>query len=416
MTDGFGFDDRTADAAIGDTPTERVVAKLKKLNADPVRFDFGDEDVVRFVDRQWERVFGQGDEPRMTTFETFRPRVTRDDAVLDGPVGAGAPNHPLDGFRAKKLLNRAAGFRFRPGEEEFGEVGPRVVSAIKRFQADRGLTPDGVIQPGGPTIEVLGREAQGGESGSLRSSTTTEFPKGKGADRSPERRGSTILTKPGEPIRQTVAANRRHTTQLLPDFERHRKVVFNERPEIGSEAATRNVPIVRNEKLRVEMIKKNLRAEFPIKDDNKRSGRRPAIYELHNVGWLAIKKYDHIIREEAKRAGIDPDIIRAIVYVENARGYYDEILDRPGTVRPMNINPELWEGLGGLNRRNSGDPRVNIRAGAILLRRIRDRIKEPNIRKIAAIYNFTGKESTGNDRTGYIARVAYVFRHKLWKR
>ena len=159
MTDGFGFDDRTADAAVGDTPSERVVARLKKLNADPVRFDFGDEDVVRFVDRQWERVFGDGDAPRTTTFETFRPRVTRDDAVLDGPVGAGAPNHPLDGFRAKKLLNRAAGFPFRPGEEDFGEVGPRVVSAIKRFQAERGLTPDGVIQPEGPTVQMLGRDA-----------------------------------------------------------------------------------------------------------------------------------------------------------------------------------------------------------------------------------------------------------------
>ena len=159
MTDGFGFDDRTADAAVGDTPTERVVARLKKLNADPVRFDFSDEDVVRFVDRQWERVFGDGDAPRTTTFETFRPRVTRNDAVLDGPVGAGAPNHPLDGFRAKKLLNRAAGFPFRPGEEDFGEVGPRVVSAIQRFQAERGLVPDGVIQPKGPTVKVLGREA-----------------------------------------------------------------------------------------------------------------------------------------------------------------------------------------------------------------------------------------------------------------
>ena len=409
MTDGFGFDDRTADAAVGDTPTERVVARLKKLNADPVRFDFGDEDVVRFVDRQWERVFGDGDAPRTTTFETFRPRVTRDDAVLDGPVGAGASNHPLDGFRAKMLLNRAAGFPFRPGEEDFGEVGPRVVSAIKRFQAERGLAPDGIIHPDGPTIQVLDREALG--MGEVRPplyrasqfvAPRAKDPNLNGSDRATfkvgRRRGArtSILT-------QLAEANPQATTTISR----------------GSEASTRSPrersAILRKKEFREQAILRNKPAIFDIKG-NPRADARAPWHADPVVGYSTVKSHAKLIEEEARRAGVDPNLVKAIMYVENAQGHYfgggrlAERLGRAKSILPMNVRHDPWGKLG-FSERDLRNPRLNIRAGILIIKRIRDRLQNPTIAKIATLYNSLYKDNV----TAYGARVSDVYRRRLWE-
>ena len=52
------------------------------------------------------------------------------------------------------------------------------------------------------------------------------------------------------------------------------------------------------------------------------------------------------------------------------------------------------------------DPRLNIRAGAILLRRIQDRLKDPSIRNIATLYNGLGKPAVSD----YGAPVEEVYR------
>lgn len=69
----------------------------------------------------------------------------------------------------------------------------------------------------------------------------------------------------------------------------------------------------------------------------------------------------------------------------------------------MNINPEIWGGLG-IDRRTAADYLTNIRAGVPLIKRISDRIENPTPEKIASIWNFTGRERV-NDFGAYAGRV-----------
>ena len=83
------------------------------------------------------------------------------------------------------------------------------------------------------------------------------------------------------------------------------------------------------------------------------------------------------------------------MYVENAQGkdYGDvfEFLGVSRTILPMNINKNIWSGLGA-EPEEFFDPEINIRMGVTLIRRIRDRIDDPTPEKIGSIWIFTGRE------------------------
>ena len=72
----------------------------------------------------------------------------------------------------------------------------------------------------------------------------------------------------------------------------------------------------------------------------------PAPWRIHALGVEAVKKYDAIIIREAKRKGVDPDLVRAIIYMENADG------------NPLNLN-RLVEEFG---MASSIPPRTSNRA------------------------------------------------------
>ncbi len=150
-------------------------------------------------------------------------------------------------------------------------------------------------------------------------------------------------------------------------------------------------------------------------------GSEPAFFEFHAPGKRAIERYGRIVEEESLKVGVDADVVRAILYVENARGWYDWIagvipgLESP-IAGPMGLNPHTWEGLAGLTRSNAEDPRANIRAGVALIKELGDRISEPNTRKIAALYHDLGAVRVSEVPHGYAQRVDFVYRHKLWER
>ena len=105
--------------------------------------------------------------------------------------------------------------------------------------------------------------------------------------------------------------------------------------------------------------------------------------------------------------------MRAIVYVENSQGWYGKPFEAfcVKSYLPMNIRPDIWAPLGFAGK-NYLVPKKNIRVGVTLIRRIRDRIESPTIAKIATLYN-----SLSQDRvTDYGARVAEVYRKKLWEK
>lgn len=76
---------------------------------------------------------------------------------------------------------------------------------------------------------------------------------------------------------------------------------------------------------------------------------------------------------------------------------------------PMNIQPKNWQGLVEDNA-DFDDPRTNIRAGARLLARIRDRIENPTPEKIGSIYNFAGQEQV----VGWGEKIARAYDEKAW--
>jgi hypothetical protein len=155
-----------------------------------------------------------------------------------------------------------------------------------------------------------------------------------------------------------------------------------------------------------------------------------------SLGVTQVRKHDSLIKEEAERAGIDPDLLRAIMYMEvsqGAYGYPAELFDWSDSILPMNVKGSLWGGLLNDGRpysrryieagRDKGvvidqgqdvldDPRLNIRAGATLLRRIRDRLQDPSIQNIATLYNGLSMENV----TDYGKRVDEIYRTKEWNR
>lgn len=81
----------------------------------------------------------------------------------EAAVGPRQANRPADVIGAKRLLSALGAYRFDPGEEPSNTAGPGLVEAVERFQSDHDLEPDGVMQPGGPTLRAMAAEAFPGE-------------------------------------------------------------------------------------------------------------------------------------------------------------------------------------------------------------------------------------------------------------
>ena len=134
---------------------------------------------------------------------------------------------------------------------------------------------------------------------------------------------------------------------------------------------------------------------------------------FHGAGQAAVELFDSIIRREAARLGVDANLMRAIMYVENAQGQYGKPFEGIGakSILPMNIRYDTWAGLG-FSERDFFDATMNIRAGATLIRRILDRLDEPTVSKVATLYNSLPKDAVSD----YGARVAEVYRSRPWER
>jgi hypothetical protein len=149
------------------------------------------------------------------------------------------------------------------------------------------------------------------------------------------------------------------------------------------------------------------------------------IWEDHYRGHAAVKRHEKIIDEEAARAGVDANLLKAIVYTENARGHYaglegtatairkigmdhgigwlKELDISADTILPMNINPELWGELG-IEGMDVFDARKNIRAGARLVRRITDRTGSPTPENVYTLYNALAADKV-REPSAYLRRI-----------
>lgn len=139
-------------------------------------------------------------------------------------------------------------------------------------------------------------------------------------------------------------------------------------------------------------------------------------WEEPQRGRDAVAEFDEVIVEMAEKHSVNPDIVRSIMYMENARGhwygasYLADDLGLSDTIMPMNIDPEIWGSLLGEGV-DLSDTGQNIEAATILIGRISNRLDEPTAASIASVWNYLGRESK-NDLGSYVQRV---YDARLWE-
>lgn len=134
-------------------------------------------------------------------------------------------------------------------------------------------------------------------------------------------------------------------------------------------------------------------------------------------GKRVVRKYNDKILKHAARHNVDPDLIRSVMFAENARGHYlglNEFADaikKSNSIFPMNIQNSRWASLIDKEPDDLYDSDNNIEAATVLIRRIADRLDRPTPEKVGSIWNYTGRQKT-NEFGEYIAEV---YRQKPWR-
>jgi len=168
---------------------------------------------------------------------------------------------------------------------------------------------------------------------------------------------------------------------------------------------------------RIDSIVGDTPALFQVQS-NAEASSEETWYELPALGSSAVEKHDDAIKQAAEKHDVDPDLIRAVMWAENARGHHgglNDLADIVGgskSIMPMNMNENTGARLTGGQPEDMNDPQANIDASAKFLKGITDRLSGPtDAAKIGTLWNSTGKEKT-SDFGEYIGRL---YREKPWK-
>ncbi len=182
------------------------------------------------------------------------------------------------------------------------------------------------------------------------------------------------------------------------------------------------LPRVENDgRKREEAIKKNIPVRFEIVSDPVQKNEHNIIDDIYNLDILgtgAVQKHDKRILKYSQKHNIDPDIVRAVMFAENARGHKGginasmDIIKKSESPLPMNIQKNRWGSLIDKKPEDLYDPDNNVEAATVLLRRISGRVEKPTAAKIGSIWHYTGTEKT--DEFGkYVGRV---YEEKPWRK
>lgn len=262
----------------------------------------------------------------------------------------------------KKALNRLGYY------QPFAKVGitgiadKRIFDALSEFQKDYKLPVTDTVQPDDETIKILNRE-------------TAKTPDGYYIWRSVE----------DSKVRGAHASYNRTIRAWKDDPDSGEE--FNcrcwaERIDISK------IPVINFSEDRIKSILDDTPAIFEIQIDPKATSKAPS-YEDVPTAREALLDNDAYIEIAAKKHSVDPDLIRAIMWAENARGGYFgsgygwDKLKITRTAMPMNVYVSIWHSLISQNKDDLYDPKKNVEAGAILLKRISQRIISENCRYMA---------------------------------
>lgn len=188
-----------------------------------------------------------------------------------------------------------------------------------------------------------------------------------------------------------------------------------------SDQSTKNEQVIEGRTQREEAIRKNLPAKFKIeKNPNQDFGSElwDDIYNLDFLGRSAIREHDKTIVKKAAKHNLDPDMVRAVMFAEHARGhklggnYLFNGTPLSDSALPMNIQNDRWASLIDKKPDDLYDPEHNIEAGTVLLKRLTDRIEKPTPEKVGTLWQDTDNNYT-NEFGEYIGKV---YREKPWRR
>lgn len=289
--------------------------------------------------------------------------------VLKGEVGNNKPNDHEDMTGIQEQLAGLGYLPERHASQPDLYITKPIEDAIRRFQMGSNLKNDGWAGPKGETVNAINKRVSDEIAG----------------------------------LKKLSQSNRNQTAKELftPKIEKVEQISYP--------------PSINNADERKEAILNQKLAIFDITINPKATSERPW-YAMEGAGLEAVKKYGKIVEEKAQKHGVDPDLVRAVMWSENARGNYfgaGDLFDKAGlskTKMPMNINPTLWGALVSKEPTKLDKPEDNIEAGVILLKRIGQRIKNPTAAKIGAIWEGLPREHT-DDYSTYLERV---YKEKPW--
>jgi len=278
---------------------------------------------------------------------------------------------------------------------------------LRGFQRDYGLKTDGFSRPGGatearinqiikPMIQLAAEDERVSQNQAQHGAASLKFFR-------QERKEENIYGGSGGSGNDPEIIDER---EEQPDHGSE----FKGEDKRAASVSSDKMPSLTDNRERRDAIVNNTPATFPIAENPDADGDKPWFE------WPAMSEvgeYQDLIEKEAEEAGVDPDLVKAIVYMETTHGYYDRIKDavsEPGSLRPMNVNVEYWEGMG-VSREQLKNPELNIRTGIKIVKGISERLKHGDIRKIATLYNNLAVEKV----TDYGARVERLYRERPWE-
>lgn len=309
---------------------------------------------------------------------------------LSKPFASNSLVEEYDVVQVKKALNRL-GYYFP--YEKVGITGiadKGVFETLKKFQKDHNLPATGTAKPDDETIKTLNKEA-------------SKTPKGQYIWRTVE-------------DGKVRAAHAQYNRTMR---------AWIDSPDPGEDYNCRcwAEPLSDSAEARKDAILGKGEADFTLKPDLQPVSDKPW-YALDAMS--EVNENQTVIEEEAKEAGLNPDFIKAIIYVETTQGYYDRaaigydtvsrslglnLRSRHGSIRPMNVRAEYWKDLG-YTKDQLEDSRLNIRAGIDLIKHIHSQIPHASISEVATFYNDLDAKIISD----YGARVERAMREKPWQK
>ena len=130
------------------------------------------------------------------------------------------------------------------------------------------------------------------------------------------------------------------------------------------------------------------------------------------LGANVVNSNKELLDTYATEFGIDVNLFKAIVFLENAHGYYDTIDPFNHSVRPGNVNPDIWASLLNMSiddvRNNAAN---NLRLSAKIISEISARLENPTNEAIATLYN----QLSADVINGYGLTVERYFEDRPWE-